>query len=633
VVESEADYVALSFSMPDPGGDSAEGPAIGADSKPAAGDGPSFGIASRSSGDLPPEQLGRLRSLGYVAEISPEPDAPANLAARTDEQPRRVYGVPEPLPPELHSIVMTSPAVAPIVAEEATTEPSLETEIRKREAWARRARVEPGNREELRRLAKAMAEGRSTERYAPIVENDFVSPLEQPLSTFGVDVDTASYSVVRRHLEEGRMPPRDAVRTEELINYFPYDYRPPYGIHPLAIDVEVAGCPWKPEHRLARIGLRAEDGGDERKPSNLVFLIDVSGSMKDADKLPLLKAALALLVRDLDQGDRLAIVVYAEDAWVALPPTDGDDQATILEAIGDLEADGGTNGGSGIDLAYATARDNFLRRGTNRVILATDGDFNVGTTQSGDLVAMIRDSANDGIFLTTLGFGSGNYQDATLETLADRGNGNYAYIDSLAEARKVLLDQVGGTLETVAKDVKVQVEFNPAEVAAYRLIGYENRRLGRQEFRDDSKDGGEMGAGQTVTALYEIVPADRDRERSNPAPPLRYQAPTRPSDEAENGELMTVKVRYKRPRDSESELITRAATDGGRTIDAASGDFKFAGAVVAFGLLLRDSQHKGEATWDMVIELALDGSSRDDGGYRAAFHDLVWKARNAAGNP
>jgi Ca-activated chloride channel family protein len=571
-----------------------------------------------------PAGSGDIRGLAYTTVVT-DPDAQALalreqlVRGRTELAKNRAAG---------RSPGQRRPAPSRIYAQRGPSA-AERLEASAAELQRRLARGELSQAEALRALTLLQKEALRTESYAPIVENDFVSPLQQPLSTFGIDVDTASYSVVRRHLEEGRMPPRDAVRIEELVNYFPYDYgEPSYG-DPIAIDVEVAECPWNPEHRLARIGLEAVGSGERRKPANLVFLLDVSGSMKDANKLPLLKSAMGLLVRRLGADDNVAIVAYSGDAWVAMPTTSGDDHALILDAIADLGAAGNTNAGAGIDLAYETARASFIRRGINRVILATDGDFNEGITQSGDLVRLIRESAGRGIFLTVLGFGSGNYQDSTLETLADRGNGNYAYIDSFSEARKVLLEQVGGTLETVAKDVKVQVEFNPAEVGAYRLIGYENRVMQKQDFRDDRKDGGEMGAGQTVTALYEIkLPGSEDAQ--DPGDPLRYQSPSTPSEEAGSGELMTVKVRYKQPDARRSEEIREVAFGGDRSIRSASDDFRFQSAVAAFGLLLRDSAFKGEATYDQVIDLAVDASVDDEGGYRSAFQDLAWKARELA---
>ena len=372
--------------------------------------------------------------------------------------------------------------------------------------------------------------------------------MDQPLSTFSVDVDTASYANVRRFLRDGTLPPADAVRVEEMINYFDYDYDPPIGEVPFSVDVEIAGCPWNPQHRLARIGLRGRDAvASEHEGANLVFLIDVSGSMTQPNKLPLLKNALAMLVEELGSRDQVAIVVYAGASGLVLPSTPGHRSADIQEALARLRSGGSTNGGAGLQLAYSVARENFIPGGINRVILATDGDFNVGTTGKGELLSLIEADARNGISLTALGFGTGNFKDGMLEHLADKGNGNYAYIDSLQEARKVLVDELAGTLITIAKDVKLQVEFNPAQVSAYRLIGYENRRLNKEDFNDDRKDAGEIGSGHTVTALYELVPPGVEPPRPR-VDALRYQTTPRTADAAIRHETLTLKLRYKDPR-------------------------------------------------------------------------------------
>jgi Ca-activated chloride channel family protein len=471
----------------------------------------------------------------------------------------------------------------------------------------------------------------STEAYALIQENEFLSVPENPLSTFSIDVDTASYTNVRRFLDQGQLPPRDAVRVEELINYFKYDYPLPDGDAPFSAGVEIAGCPWNAEHRLARIGLKGRevDRGKYRG-SNLVFLIDVSGSMRPPNKLPLVKSALALLAEQLDGRDQVAIVVYAGSSGVVLPSTPGAAKSEILDALDRLEAGGSTNGGSGLRLAYGIARDNFIPGGINRVILATDGDFNVGVSSKAELLRLIERDARDGIFLTTLGVGAGNYKDDTLEMLADRGNGNYAYIDSLKEARRVLVEEIGGTLVTIAKDVKIQVEFNPLQVGAYRLIGYENRMLSKEDFNDDRKDAGEIGSGHTVTALYELVPPDKVRSAPS-VDPLKYQQPAETSEAAGGGELLTLKLRYKEPDRDKSRLLTFPVTDDGRALDEASTDFKFAAAVAMFGMVLRDSPQRGEASLDRVLALSLEGMQRDDRGLRAEFHELVNQAVEAYG--
>ena len=475
--------------------------------------------------------------------------------------------------------------------------------------------------------------GPSMSDYGHIVENEFRRVADEPLSTFSIDVDTAAYAIVRRDLTRGRMPPKDAVRIEELINYFSYNYEPPEGDVPFSVHVEVAQCPWKTEHRLARVGLKGKEiSEDERAPSNLVFLLDVSGSMQQPNKLPLLKRAMTELVERLMPKDRVAIAVYAGASGLVLPSTQctSEGKATILAALNNLRAGGSTNGGAGIQLAYATAAGNFIKGGTNRVILATDGDFNVGVTNRGDLVRLIEDKAKSGVFLTVLGFGMGNYKDSTLEQLADKGNGNYAYIDNDAEARKVFGHQLAGTLVTIAKDVKIQIEFNPGQVAAYRLVGYENRILRKEDFNDDKKDAGEIGAGHTVTALYELVPAGTKLER--PAvDPLKYQDKTKLTEAAHSDETMTVKLRYKQPDGDTSKLLERPVKDRGAGYAAASEDYKFAASVAAFGMLLRDSKFKANATYDAILELADEAKGKDPNGYRAEFLRLVRMAKSIAG--
>ena len=453
------------------------------------------------------------------------------------------------------------------------------------------------------------------EQYDKFDDNPFVDVDAQPLSTFAIDVDRASYSNVRRFLLQGRTPPRNAVRIEELINYFPYDYADPDDA-PIAVNAEVAPAPWRSDHYLVRIGLQAKRvRADRLPPSNLVFLIDVSGSMQPADKLPLLKSAFRLLVQQLRPQDRVAIVVYAGRAGVVLESTSGARQHRILEAIDGLEAGGSTAGGAGLRRAYAVAEENFMTEGNNRVVLATDGDFNVGESSDEAMVHLIQAKRKTGVFLTVLGFGQGNLQDAKMQKLADHGNGNYAYVDNLLEAQKVLVHELGGTLYAVAKDVKVQVEFNPAHVSAYRLIGYENRMLQARDFSDDRKDAGEMGAGHSVTALYEVVPADSPRGTD----PLRYQ-PAQRREPAASPELLYVKVRYKAPDADRSELI--ALPVSGAT-DEPSDDFRFQAAVAEFGLLLRNSQHKGDAHWSRVITGAQQALGSDPGGYRAEFVRLA----------
>jgi Ca-activated chloride channel family protein len=470
--------------------------------------------------------------------------------------------------------------------------------------------------------------GHNAEAYDRIDDNNFHAVARHPLSTFSIDVDTASYSNVRRFLNEGKLPPRDAVRVEELINYFPYSYRPSNGDTPFATHVGVADCPWNAEHRLVRIGLKGREVPlENRPPCNLVFLIDVSGSMGDVNKLPLVKDGLKLLIEELRPRDRVAMVTYAGRSGLVLPSTPGEQKARILSALEKLESGGSTNGGEGIELAYKVAQQHMIKGGSNRVVLCTDGDFNVGVTDQGSLTRLIEDKARGGVFLTVLGFGMGNLKDATMEKLADRGNGNYAYIDNINEARKVLVEQMAGTLLTIAKDVKIQVEFNPAKAAAYRLIGYENRVLAAQDFNDDTKDAGEIGSGHSVTALYEVVPAGK-AVPGGTVDALKYQAAARQSAAAATGELLTVKLRYKEPDGDMSKLVVMPVTDAGQKFDQANDDFRFAAAVAAFGMLLRDSPHKGGATFELVQELARGARGNDPQGHRGDFLKLVDTAQS-----
>jgi len=551
------------------------------------------------------------------------------------------------------------------------------------------------------------------ERYDPIIDNPFLAAIDNPLSTFSIDVDTASYANVRRFLlKQNQLPPADAVRIEELVNYFTYDYSdamqpakvldpegnpvedidPPFGA-----SVEIAPAPWNEDHRLVRIGLKGDEPDTGQRPAaNLVFLLDVSGSMNSPDKLPLLKDAFKRLTNELADTDRVAIVVYAGAAGLVLDSTPANSRRKILDALDNLRAGGSTAGGEGIQLAYQVALENYLPGGVNRVILATDGDFNVGVSSDGELVDLIKEKANPpedsdhagkGVYLSVLGFGSGNVNDQMMEKISNAGNGNYFYIDSVREAQKVLVEQMGGTLVTIAKDVKIQVEFNPAEVASYRLIGYENRILAKEDFADDTVDAGDIGAGHTVTALYEVVPVDHAAKRAKleaklnehreaieniealkrmarltaerlarlnaqitehndamrrlrkelaaiPAArqvdDLKYQAQPVLTEAAEVGELMTLKLRYKAPdaeaKEGTSTLLSFPIRDAGATLEDASGDFKFAAAVAGFGMLLRDSPYKGEANWDLVTGLAMMGRGEDPRGYRAQFIEMARKA-------
>jgi Ca-activated chloride channel family protein len=473
----------------------------------------------------------------------------------------------------------------------------------------------------------------NTAAYDHLIENPFLDAASNPLSTFSVDVDTASYSNIRRFINDGSLPPKDAVRVEEMINYFSYDYPQPEGDNPFSINIDVAGCPWELSHRLVRIGLKGREVAvDKRRSSNLVFLLDVSGSMTPPERLPLVKQAMRLLAEKLTENDHVAIVVYAGASGLALPSTTGDHKEQILSAIERLQPGGSTNGAEGIQLAYRIAGDNFIKGGVNRVILATDGDFNVGVTSQGELVRLIEEKAKTGVFLSVLGVGTDNLKDSTMQKLADKGNGNYAYLDSLDEARKVLVEQMNGTLVTIAKDVKIQVEFNLARVASYRLIGYEKRPLRKEDFNNDKVDAGEIGAGHTVTALYEVVPVGVSANPAAsvvPVDPLKYSANAQdPSRSATaSNDMLTVKLRHKKPDGDKSELIERAVIDGDAKFERASADFKFAAAVAEFGMLLRDSEHKGNGTFGAVLEWAQEGKGSDGNGYRAGFIELVRKTQ------
>lgn len=461
-----------------------------------------------------------------------------------------------------------------------------------------------------------------TESYSRIDENPFNAVSAEPLSTFSVDVDTASYANTRRFLRDGMLPPKDAVRVEELLNYFHYAYPAPAKGAPFSITTEVGPAPWNGRHKLVRIGLASQAIADEDVPArNLVFLLDVSGSMAVENKLPLLVSAMNLLVDNLRSKDRISIVVYAGASGLVLPSTRGDKKLEIRRALASLSAGGSTNGAEGIQLAYQQARGSFIANGINRVILCTDGDFNVGTTSEGELTRLIESEREHHVFLTVLGFGMGNLKDSTMEKLADRGNGNYAYIDTIDEARKVLVKQAGATLVTVAKDVKIQVEMNPATVAGYRLIGYENRLLAAEDFNDDTKDAGEIGAGHAVTALYEIVPAGEPVPRAK-VDKLKYQTPAAPTGGAST-ELMTVKVRYKAPTGDTSRLLSQVVQDASVSVERTSVDFRWAMAVAGFGMLLRESPERGTLSWPQVLTLAKSSLGKDRDGYRRELLELV----------
>lgn len=462
------------------------------------------------------------------------------------------------------------------------------------------------------------------EGYAHIEENKFFTAKQEPLSTFSIDVDAASYSNVRRFIQQGSLPPAGAVRIEELINYFDYSYPQPVGDRPFSVNTELAVCPWNPKHRLALIGLQGKQSqADELPAANLVFLVDVSGSMNEPNKLPLVKTSLKLLTDQLRDRDKVAIVVYAGNAGLVLSATPGSEKEKIKDAIDHLEAGGSTAGGEGIALAYNVAEKNFIKGGNNRIILATDGDFNVGPSSDDALVRLIEKERGIGVFLSVLGFGMGNYQDDKMQQLADKGNGNHAYIDNFNEARKVLVKEFGSTLFTIAKDVKIQVEFNPAAVQAYRLIGYENRALAAEDFNNDKKDAGELGAGHRVTALYEIIPAGVTDEFTTKVDPLKYQHSSVAVDASSKDEWMTIKLRYKKPEGDKSQLITEALRGSALELESASASLRFASAVAEFGMLLRNSEYRQSSSWRQVISLARGAKESDADGYRSEFIGLA----------
>jgi Ca-activated chloride channel homolog len=462
----------------------------------------------------------------------------------------------------------------------------------------------------------------NTEDYSKISENGFHDATKDPLSTFSIDVDKASYANVRRFINLGQRPPKDAVRIEEMINYFTYDYPQPTDEHPFSVYTEISKAPWNEQHKLVHIGIQGKTiSTNNLPPSNLVFLIDVSGSMNQPNKLPLVKQSLSMLTDQLRAQDHVAIVVYAGAAGVVLEPTSGSDKKKILEALDNLQAGGSTAGGAGIMLAYNLALQHFKQNGNNRVILATDGDFNVGESSNESMENLITEKRKDGIFLTVLGYGMGNYKDSKMEILADKGNGNYAYIDNISEARKTLVSEFGGTLFTIAKDVKLQLEFNPTKVQAYRLVGYENRLLKSEDFNNDKKDAGELGSGHTVTALYEIIPVGVKSDIYN-IDDLKYQKNTIKTD-GPSDELLTVKLRYKKPDSDVSKLVTHPLRDSQKSFDATSNNFRWSASVAGFGMLLRESEYIKELSYERVAEIAQSARGKDDEGYRAEFVNMV----------
>ncbi len=463
------------------------------------------------------------------------------------------------------------------------------------------------------------------EDYAQIQESGYKNPLQTPLSTFSIDVDAASYSNMRRFLMNGEQPPKDAIRIEELINYFNYEYKKPTNEHPFSINQELSYCPWNSKNFLLHLGIQGKTIDTENAPANnLVFLIDVSGSMGDTNKLPLLKKAFKLLVNQMRKKDRVAIVVYAGNSGLVLKSTSGAYKEKILNALERLNSGGSTAGGAGLQLAYKVAKDNFIKNGNNRIILATDGDFNVGASSNSNIEDLIVAHRDQDIFISVTGFGMGNYKDSKMEIIADKGNGNYAYIDNLLEAQKVFVQEFGGTLHTIAKDVKIQVEFNPNHVESYRLVGYENRKLNAEDFDNDKKDAGELGAGHTVTALYEIVPKNPE---ATTAALLKYQTLAKPSG-IYDAELATVKFRYKTPKGTESTLITTPIFKNISSLTETSENFRFSSAVAAFGMLLRKSEHLKDFSFDNIKSLANTSKSNDTFGYRAEFVRLIDLAEN-----
>jgi Ca-activated chloride channel family protein len=470
----------------------------------------------------------------------------------------------------------------------------------------------------------------NTEGYSAIHENGYKEVLQQPLSTFSIDVDKASYSNVRRFINNGQLPPIDAVRTEELINYFNYDYPEPKDEHPFSVTAELSTCPWNANHQLLHIGLKGKEIPKENLPSsNLVFLLDVSGSMNSPNKLPLLKQSFNMLVNELRPGDRVAIVVYAGAAGLVLESTSGKNKAKILESLDRLSAGGSTAGGEGLQLAYKVARENFIDGGNNRIILATDGDFNVGSSSNAEMERLIEKEREHGVFMTVLGFGMGNYKDDKMEIIADKGNGHYAYIDNIQEARKVMVSEFAGTLFTIAKDVKFQLEFNPKRVKSYRLIGYENRLLNDEDFNDDKKDAGEMGAGHTVTALYEIIPAGSD-ENTNRIDPLKYQTEKNVKNVKPDisSELLTIKLRYKKPDGDKSILMERPVQGVLMDFEESSENLRFTAAIAEFGMLLRDSEYLNDVDFDHMLKIAQSARGEDEEGYRGEFIKLAKTAKS-----
>lgn len=528
-----------------------------------------------------------------------------------------------------HSVNNVAIAEGKVTTRNVSITPKRKPEVRKKffrnknaiqSQSLRRRNQQAGNESVIRREF-------NREAYDRIEANPFKRPVEKPLSTFSIDVDRASYANTRRFLNQGELPQKDAVRIEELINYFNYDYPGPSGQHPFSVNTEAAACPWQEEHKLLHIGLQGRKlSRADIPPSNLVFLIDVSGSMNSPKKLPLVKESLQLLTKQLRARDQLTIVVYAGSSGMVLPPTPGDQKAEISQAINKLEAGGGTAGSKGIKLAYQKAGESFIEDGNNRVVLATDGDFNIGVTSDGALTRLIERKREEGVYLSALGFGMGNYQGSKMEKLSNKGNGNYTYIDSRLEAKKTLVSEFGGTMNTIAKDVKVQVEFNPAKVKAYRLIGYVNRQLDKTAFRDDSIDAGELGAGHSVTALYELVPQGASlKQKPGRVPELKYQEKRIREVAYESGELGILRLRYKEPDEDESQLIEQPVQLEENAEPSAN--FHWSAAVAMFGMQLRQSPYKGSTDYKLIRKNAERGMGADEQGYRHDFMKMVDKAQ------
>lgn len=554
------------------------------------------------------------------------------LSSRKEDAPE-IQPVEQPRNPEIFQKSEDSLYSSYELGKSAPTENRAEAEPRAKDKAFRRASPSVAGSGEAAfypHYHQAPVVSETTQNYDHITENAFHQSVTDPLSTFSVDVDTASYSSLRRMISQGLTPPKDAIRIEEMINYFDYDYAQPE-IGAFAVNMEVAPALWNKKHRIVRVGIKGKEIQTDRRPaSNLVFLIDVSGSMNAPRRLPLVKSALGMLVEKLGSNDKISIVVYAGAAGLVLNPTTGDNKMQILRALDNLHAGGSTNGSSGIELAYKTAANNFIKGGVNRVILATDGDFNVGTTSRESLVEMVERNGKKNIYLSILGFGMGNYKDGLMETLSNKGNGNYAYIDSQLEARKVMVEQLSGTLVTIAKDVKIQVEFNPKFVESYRLVGYENRVLKSEDFNNDAKDAGDIGAGHTVTALYEIVPTGQNSTNSK-IDSLKYQSeafkrPAIIAADNNSNELLTLKIRYKKPDGDVSAKLEFTLMQKDCSFESTSESFKFASAVALFGMLLRNSEHVQYGTYSKVIEVARHSKGSDKNSYRQEFIDLVKKA-------